>query len=515
MNQAVMLANVSSQISNKMNLTNPNSLASLLVDDPKFGNMLSEMMLNTLADEEMLELEGLELEGLELEEMINEFFHLIEEALVEPMTTETDSEQEELVAYLTQLIDLFNEIEDQALTHPDLLTENYEELYSLFQQMPISTVESEKFSKMFGTLHLPDKENGGLQAVAKWNLLLQAIRQQKLEGNKLSSTTSSLDSSTTNTLASSKTSSLDSSIPNSLAFPTTNTLASSTPSFEKGTNQTQQLIVSILSKWQQDPEWLSFLKQKLQSESASKNILAEVFKTSPEQVPRFSIQLPISLLLQANSGEQAEGKAIGSNESNATLVSNKADISSQLALEPRTIPIEAKGTERVAEPKQTEAPVPSARFAHLLDDVKGILRNQFQNLRQGETSQIRIKIFPEHLGHLDIRITSIGGKVSAHLMASHQMAKESLEFGLGQLRVALTQQGIQVDRIEVTQQNNTQSNTQGTLQDQKSGQQFFQNKEQSSSSTSKPSNSQFEEEEAINSEVDEYGNSVSKINYVV
>lgn len=58
MNQAVMLANVSSQISNKMNLTNPNSLASLLVDDPKFGNMLSEMMLNTLADEEMLELEG-------------------------------------------------------------------------------------------------------------------------------------------------------------------------------------------------------------------------------------------------------------------------------------------------------------------------------------------------------------------------------------------------------------------------------------------------------------------------
>jgi flagellar hook-length control protein FliK len=468
MNQAVLLSSGSNQMLEQMSSPKSNSQGTLFAGESDFSGMLAVLMLNPLAEQ------GIQQEGeLELEEMIKEFFHFIEEVLVEPTTTSLDNtEQEELVDYLSKLIELFDEAQEKSSTDEDTLLKNYEELYSLFQQLPIVASGIEKNSDTQGK---PFQENGASQAVAKWNMLLQAIRQQDLIETSPSLKTNSL-------------------------APSVN--------LESAITQSAPLMASLLGKWKQDPEWLAFLKQKLHTDSATKGIVAEVIRSNPDYVPRFSTQMPMSLLLQALNGEQGEGKTPPSDS--ATLA-NKADSSAQLGLEQRTLPLEAKGNERVAESKPTETPVPSARFAHLMDDLKGLLRNQLQGMKQGEDSQIRIKIFPEHLGHLDIRISSIAGKISAQLMASHQMAKEALEFGLGQLRVALTQQGIQVDRIEVTQQNNTQ----GSLQEQKSGQQFFQRKEQGNNSNSKSVDTLLDMEETLNNDVDMDGNTVSKINYVV
>ncbi|WP_416145152.1 flagellar hook-length control protein FliK [Planococcus koreensis] len=65
---------------------------------------------------------------------------------------------------------------------------------------------------------------------------------------------------------------------------------------------------------------------------------------------------------------------------------------------------------------------------------------------------MKVSIFPEHLGQLEIRLSTVDGKVAAHILASNPMAKEALELQVYQLRNSLTQQGIQVDRIEISSQ---------------------------------------------------------------
>ncbi|KYG57859.1 flagellar hook-length control protein FliK [Planococcus maritimus] len=67
----------------------------------------------------------------------------------------------------------------------------------------------------------------------------------------------------------------------------------------------------------------------------------------------------------------------------------------------------------------------------------------------GNETRLRINIFPEHLGHLEILVSTASGKVSAQIIASHGAAKEAVELQLNQLRLSLSQQGVDIDRLEV------------------------------------------------------------------
>lgn len=78
-------------------------------------------------------------------------------------------------------------------------------------------------------------------------------------------------------------------------------------------------------------------------------------------------------------------------------------------------------------------------------------RGVFRNLQNG-LNQLSIKLYPEHLGRLDIQITQMNGIITARIMASTQVAKELIEGQLQNLRQAFVQQQLQVERIEVTQQ---------------------------------------------------------------
>ena len=91
-------------------------------------------------------------------------------------------------------------------------------------------------------------------------------------------------------------------------------------------------------------------------------------------------------------------------------------------------------------------PLPSARLTHLFEDMQAIFRKQISILKDGELTQLRVRLKPEHLGHLDIRIISENGKVTAQIMTSTKLAKDVLELQLYQLRATLTQQGIQIEK---------------------------------------------------------------------
>lgn len=70
----------------------------------------------------------------------------------------------------------------------------------------------------------------------------------------------------------------------------------------------------------------------------------------------------------------------------------------------------------------------------------------------GGISEAKISLVPEHLGQLDVKISIQNGMITAAFTAETAAAREMLENQLPQLRSALQQQGLQVDKLMVSHQ---------------------------------------------------------------
>ncbi|WP_053360833.1 flagellar hook-length control protein FliK [Bacillus sp. FJAT-27251] len=126
-----------------------------------------------------------------------------------------------------------------------------------------------------------------------------------------------------------------------------------------------------------------------------------------------------------------------------------------------------------AAPKAESSQQTSAvRFSHLIEDLGEVFRGTIRLQSSSEAAQMRVNIFPEHLGHLDIVLTSTEGKVTAQIFTASLAAKEALDLQISQLRNALIQQGVSVEKIEVAHQPSHQSfGEQHAHHDQRSSQQ--------------------------------------------
>ena len=98
--------------------------------------------------------------------------------------------------------------------------------------------------------------------------------------------------------------------------------------------------------------------------------------------------------------------------------------------------------------KHVAKPVPVEQFAK---EMSGFLVNKLDIVNLKGVSEARISLYPEHLGQVDVRITMQNGQLTAQFMTEHAFAKESLEQQMAQLRTALQSQGLQVNKLEVTQ----------------------------------------------------------------
>lgn len=74
-----------------------------------------------------------------------------------------------------------------------------------------------------------------------------------------------------------------------------------------------------------------------------------------------------------------------------------------------------------------------------------------ETLRHRETRTLRLNLQPQDLGQVEVQITRhAAGQFSARLSAEHEFARHALADGLGQLRAALEQAGLPVERLEVS-----------------------------------------------------------------
>jgi flagellar hook-length control protein FliK len=76
---------------------------------------------------------------------------------------------------------------------------------------------------------------------------------------------------------------------------------------------------------------------------------------------------------------------------------------------------------------------------------------KISNDMQGNT-EAKISLYPQHLGQVEIKITSHQGQISAEIITNTLMGKEAMEGQLNDLKHALQQQGFQVQKLDVSYQ---------------------------------------------------------------
>lgn len=92
--------------------------------------------------------------------------------------------------------------------------------------------------------------------------------------------------------------------------------------------------------------------------------------------------------------------------------------------------------------------VNAGRFA---EEMESVLLQKIKGMNGNDTSRATIRLHPEQLGQLDIKILLQNGRVTAQFSAETSMGKELIEKNMNILRTALVQHGLNIDKIEVNQ----------------------------------------------------------------
>lgn len=106
-----------------------------------------------------------------------------------------------------------------------------------------------------------------------------------------------------------------------------------------------------------------------------------------------------------------------------------------------TAPVTSKGE---------QAPLPKVSVQHFFSEVVELLKNQASLKKATEFIEAKFSLTPEKLGDIDVQLSIHKGQVAAHFSAETLLGKESLESQITLLRSSLQQQGLQVDKIEIT-----------------------------------------------------------------
>ncbi|QHW30065.1 hypothetical protein GZH47_03910 [Paenibacillus rhizovicinus] len=137
---------------------------------------------------------------------------------------------------------------------------------------------------------------------------------------------------------------------------------------------------------------------------------------------------------EENAGEAAASKVVTETaDMNAQLSAANADIQRQLTT--------------VNKPNFAQ-PVPVQQFA---STIQSMVVKEFNVTTANGVSQAQLTLYPEHLGQVNVNISVHNGTLTAQFLTDTVAAKDMLENQMAQLRSALQAQGLQVDKLVVSQ----------------------------------------------------------------
>lgn len=103
---------------------------------------------------------------------------------------------------------------------------------------------------------------------------------------------------------------------------------------------------------------------------------------------------------------------------------------------------------------KSELAIPAGQF---VKDMSEFVIQKFEFVKQNGIAEAVISLRPEHLGQVDVQLSMQNGQLVARFTTEQVIAKDLLEQQITQLRATLQTQGIQVERLEVTQNSSLSS----------------------------------------------------------
>ncbi|AKF94559.1 flagellar hook-length control protein FliK [Brevibacillus laterosporus] len=193
------------------------------------------------------------------------------------------------------------------------------------------------------------------------------------------------------------------------------------------------------------------LKKQLMPATANR---AEVSNQIPTQMQPVRVHHALSQYgqeagIQVKSFQATMQEAITPVAVNQETVDGDADATAQLHVE--SISATPVQKQSATAPEMRSFPVRAEQMPQQVTDV--FVRQLKVGTLQGVT-EAKLILYPQELGKVDVRISSHNGVITAHFIAESKHGKDMLDQQMAQLRTAFAQQGIQVDKLEVSQQNN-------------------------------------------------------------
>ncbi|QGQ96233.1 flagellar hook-length control protein FliK [Paenibacillus psychroresistens] len=126
---------------------------------------------------------------------------------------------------------------------------------------------------------------------------------------------------------------------------------------------------------------------------------------------------------------------------------------------------------RMLQTEQVKAAQPITAQSFVQDMSQLVMKNFKVDALNG-FSEANLTLSPENLGQVNVKLTMHNGQLVAHFAAQTLLGKEMLEGQLSQLKLSLQGQGLQVEKLEVTQSSNLQSSMFQDQRQQQFSQQF-------------------------------------------
>lgn len=172
----------------------------------------------------------------------------------------------------------------------------------------------------------------------------------------------------------------------------------------------------------------------LTEEGSFRNIQSAVLSVRPMPVHAFSAMQHAASHSGDSSGDGMEAAQTSMiPEAQSSMLQNTA--------------AQSRLHQEVPAPKGEPAPVPVYRFAAEMGDW---MVKQLRLSSSGGVSEARLTLHPEHLGQVQVKLTMQNGQLVAQFLADTVAGKEAIESQLSQLRMTLQNQGIQVEKLEVS-----------------------------------------------------------------
>lgn len=210
-----------------------------------------------------------------------------------------------------------------------------------------------------------------------------------------------------------------------------------------------------------------------------------------------STEMPSQLASLLSEDEEAALAAVDGEKPAVTVVSGD-----------RTATTEAAKATAMAK----EAPAPARA-----EDVLPQVSKHLEALKSNQANAIKLQLYPEHLGKMEIKVVSHQGVLSAQLTADSHTVKAMLETQVAALQRSFAEMGIKVDKVEVTLSSanlGQDAYAQGQGMQQGEQQQFGREQQTRSGSFNGSGYQQWLGDEPVDEAVYAQGDTSAAVNYV-